>query len=314
MDLTRASTDGVRMGDEVMNQLGAAPLEPGQSPVIESIVRQLGRAAGIPAPSLWLVPSGEPNAMAAGESPYVSAIGVTSGAIAMLQPSELHAVMAHEVGHIALGHLADRTADALKRRGVVLHNVGVGGRRVGNIIGAFHPLLGLGVQAAGLGTTAYGKSKINEGFAANRIQESEADQFAFNMGLSRPLATSLVKFGRCGTVADPLPDWAQALLAFGKVNADDHPPTADRVGAALAAHIGHDQICPYCWTLKVTGADCTCGHPVIGDDCPCGCRCGPDDRFCGSCGLMTPTTRCRFCGEAGSDPAAFCERCSFPLP
>lgn len=252
--------------------------------------------------------------MAAGESPYVSAIGVTTGAIAVLQPSELHAVLAHEVGHIVLGHLADRTAQALKRMGATMSLVGVGGWTAGGVIGQFHPVLGLGVRLAGLGTTAYGATKINEGFAVNRAQEAEADQFAFSLGLSRPLASSLVKFGRCGAISDPLPDWAQSLMVFGRLDMADHPTTHERVSAALATRSGHDRICPYCWSLQSSSERCGCDQSVRGHVCSCGCRCGPDDRFCGSCGLSTPGTRCRFCGESDSLRSAYCDHCSFPLP
>jgi hypothetical protein len=196
---------------------------------------------------------------------------------------------------------------------VMVKRVAAGGRSIGRVIGAFHPALGLGVRLAGYGATAYGNSKLNEGFAINRVQEAEADSFAFNLGLASPLASSLVRFERCGVGSAPLPEWAHALLAFGHLNVSDHPSTAERVNAALGVPGSGRRACRFCWEFVQNGSSCTCGKASSTTSCSCGNQLDPDDRFCGRCGRTASSTRCRLCGTT-DDGGPFCGVCRFPLP
>merc|ERR1711977_717618 len=50
------------------------------------------------APKVYIIPSDEPNAFAAGTK--ASVVAVTTGLLDLLSPRELRAVLAHEIGHV----------------------------------------------------------------------------------------------------------------------------------------------------------------------------------------------------------------------
>jgi heat shock protein HtpX len=78
----------------------AQPVEPGQLPEIESIVRDLALRAQVPTPRLYLVPSDQPNAFATGRNPKHAAVAVTQGLVNQMPAREIEGVLAHEFGHI----------------------------------------------------------------------------------------------------------------------------------------------------------------------------------------------------------------------
>lgn len=87
--------------ERVIRQMGGVAA----SPYISSMVERTARDAGLhSAPKAWLIPSLEPNAFAmdsgllARHKPH--AVAVTQGLVNTLNRNELHAVIAHEVGHI----------------------------------------------------------------------------------------------------------------------------------------------------------------------------------------------------------------------
>lgn len=63
-------------------------------------IHQMSIAAGVPMPSIYLVPDPDPNAMATGRDQWNASIVVTTGLLDKLQPDELRAVIAHEMAHI----------------------------------------------------------------------------------------------------------------------------------------------------------------------------------------------------------------------
>ncbi|RJQ76490.1 MAG: protease HtpX, partial [Desulfobacteraceae bacterium] len=63
-------------------------------------VARLTRAAGIPMPSLYLIPGRTPNAFATGRNPDHAAVAVTEGILEILTPAELEGVLAHELAHV----------------------------------------------------------------------------------------------------------------------------------------------------------------------------------------------------------------------
>jgi heat shock protein HtpX len=81
-------------------------VEAGASPAGESekgarqILDALANAAGMPAPKLYLIESGVPNAFSGGLGPGQSMIAVTRGLLYLLSPEEIEAVFAHELSHI----------------------------------------------------------------------------------------------------------------------------------------------------------------------------------------------------------------------
>ncbi len=78
----------------------ARPLQPGEAPQVERIVRDLSGRAGIPMPSLYLIERPEPNAFATGRGPGHAAVAVTTGILEVMDERQLRGVLAHEISHV----------------------------------------------------------------------------------------------------------------------------------------------------------------------------------------------------------------------
>ena len=78
----------------------ARPVTEAEAPELYSSVRKLTARAGLPMPSLHVVPSDQPNAFATGRNPDHAAVAVTEGIMAYLSPDELEGVLAHELAHV----------------------------------------------------------------------------------------------------------------------------------------------------------------------------------------------------------------------
>ena len=76
------------------------PLKESEAPEIYEMVRELTKKADLPMPELYLTPSGQPNAFAAGRNPANAAVALTKGIINLLDKEELEAVIAHELSHV----------------------------------------------------------------------------------------------------------------------------------------------------------------------------------------------------------------------
>ena len=79
---------------------GAKPISEQEAPRLYQMVRELTTRAGLPMPSLHLIPQEQPNAFATGRSPDRSAVAVTEGILKLLSEDELRGVIAHELAHI----------------------------------------------------------------------------------------------------------------------------------------------------------------------------------------------------------------------
>ena len=79
---------------------GAEEVTPADAPALNEIVNRLSRAAGLPAPRVYLIGSDTPNAFATGRNPQNAAIAVTRGLMHFCSTSEIEAVIAHEISHI----------------------------------------------------------------------------------------------------------------------------------------------------------------------------------------------------------------------
>lgn len=67
---------------------------------LNGVVEKLAKAAGIPKPRVFTVPTAVPNAFATGRSPDHAAVAATDGLLDNLNEGELEGVLAHELGHI----------------------------------------------------------------------------------------------------------------------------------------------------------------------------------------------------------------------
>jgi len=147
-------------------------------------------------------------------------------------PSEIKAVVAHELGH----HLHRDVAKLLVIQAVVMA-LGLGlaavlGEQLARLFGAAtlgdpaaYPLLALGV-------TVFGLICLPAVNAFARYVEAEADEYAIDLvGDGRPLAAAMRRLADQNLVEERPPRWAEILL-------HTHPPIWRRVERAEAARHG----------------------------------------------------------------------------
>lgn len=72
----------------------------GEHPELHRMIEELAKKMHLPKPALYIIPTATPNAFATGPSPKKAVVAVTQGITDILTPQELHAVLAHEMGHI----------------------------------------------------------------------------------------------------------------------------------------------------------------------------------------------------------------------
>ena len=75
------------------------PATPAQQQLV-NVVEEMAIAAGLPKPTLWVVPDPDLNAFATGHDRRHASIAVTEGLLAALDRDELQGVVAHEMSHI----------------------------------------------------------------------------------------------------------------------------------------------------------------------------------------------------------------------
>lgn len=78
----------------------AQAVSPEQAPDLYCMVEQLSQKAGIPTPSVYIIPTPAVNAFATGRDPEHAAVAVTQGILQLMPADELEAVIAHELSHI----------------------------------------------------------------------------------------------------------------------------------------------------------------------------------------------------------------------
>jgi heat shock protein HtpX len=78
----------------------ARPVTREELPEVYEIVERLTRRAGLPMPSIHVIPSPTPNAFATGRSPAHAAVAVTEGILQVLDRRQLEGVLAHELSHV----------------------------------------------------------------------------------------------------------------------------------------------------------------------------------------------------------------------
>ena len=90
------------VGDKMMLGFAGAQLAPNdtQHKKIYRSVENVAIAAGLPVPKVYLIEDDSLNAFATGHSPQTASVALTTGIVKKLEPLELEAVIAHEMGHI----------------------------------------------------------------------------------------------------------------------------------------------------------------------------------------------------------------------
>ncbi|HEY1332294.1 MAG TPA: M48 family metallopeptidase [Actinomycetota bacterium] len=90
-----------RYGDRlVLSTSRAQPVTHEQEPRLHNVVEGMAIAAGLPKPSVYVVPERSPNAFATGRDPEHSSIAVTRGLLDMMDRVELEGVVGHEMSHV----------------------------------------------------------------------------------------------------------------------------------------------------------------------------------------------------------------------
>lgn len=84
----------------VLAMYRAKPLQKSQYPWLHTMVKELAHDAGLPMPTLYLVPSQTPNAFATGRNPKHAVVACTEGILSLLSKEELRGVLAHELSHV----------------------------------------------------------------------------------------------------------------------------------------------------------------------------------------------------------------------
>jgi len=84
----------------LLGMLGAREFALAEDPILRSTVDALSAKLGIVPPKLYLIPDGFPRALAAGRGPNGSALALSTGLLGALNPSQLEAVLAHELAHV----------------------------------------------------------------------------------------------------------------------------------------------------------------------------------------------------------------------
>jgi heat shock protein HtpX len=213
----------------------AQPVTEKHAPQLYGIVRALTQRAGLPMPTLYVIPSESPNAFATGRDPQHAAVAVTEGILRLLNRDELEGVLAHELAHvknrdILTGSIVATLAGAitlLSRAAMWGAFFGGGSRRGG------HPLAMLLVMI--LAPIA----AIVVQLAVSRTREYAADRNGARIsGKPLALATALAKLER-GVTAQPMQRPHEATAHQFIVNPlrgrgvaslfSTHPSTAERV-------------------------------------------------------------------------------------
>jgi heat shock protein HtpX len=228
----------------------ARPLAESEAPELHAAVAELARRAGIPTPRLYLIPSEQPNAFAAGRNPARSVVAVTRGLVERMPPEHVRAVVAHELAHI-------------RNRDVLVSSIAA---MIAGAISAIANLLQLSFLFGGdeedhgpLGWLGVVATLVLAPIAAmllqlavSRQREYLADATAAGLlGTGRPLADALEGLER-GTQAAPMavnPAFASLYIANPLPRAglaslfSTHPPIGERVrrlrgyDAALAPQV-----------------------------------------------------------------------------
>lgn len=84
----------------VLRISGARIVEAAEAPALHAMVRELADRAGLPMPTLAIVPNPTPNAFATGRSPERAVVAVHEGLLHLVTPGELRGVLAHELAHV----------------------------------------------------------------------------------------------------------------------------------------------------------------------------------------------------------------------
>jgi heat shock protein HtpX len=83
-----------------LRSMGAKEVTPQEAPQLHAMIDRLCVQANIPKPRVAIAQTPMPNAFAVGRSPKTATVCATTGILQLLEPSELEAVLGHEITHV----------------------------------------------------------------------------------------------------------------------------------------------------------------------------------------------------------------------
>ncbi|HEY0249418.1 MAG TPA: M48 family metalloprotease [Gryllotalpicola sp.] len=87
-------------GSQAVSMAGAVEIQKADNPVLWQTVENISISTGMPMPKVYIVNDPAPNAFATGRDPEHAVVAATTGLLEIMNPTELMAVMAHEMGHV----------------------------------------------------------------------------------------------------------------------------------------------------------------------------------------------------------------------
>lgn len=203
---------------------------------IYDMVARLSRQAGLPAvPEVGIYESAEPNAFATGPSKKKSLVAFSTGLLSSMERSEVEAVAAHEVSHIANGDMVTMTLLTGVANALVMFLARI-------IAQAFNSFLRGDDDEGGLGFIGYIVTVMvletvlmllaSIPLAAfSRLREYRADAGAARITTPAAMISALQRLQTAAAVPQPRDSFAMAKISSSKRVSlfSTHPSLEDRV-------------------------------------------------------------------------------------
>jgi heat shock protein HtpX len=216
----------------------AKPAKKSEYPKLHHMIEEIARKAGMPKPTLYIIPTQTPNAFATGPSPKKAVVACTQGILELLTDNELKGVLAHEMAHVKnrdmlIATIAATLAAVISYLAYMARFAALfgGGRDRDNNLGGVLGLLAMAILAPIIALIIQ--------LAISRAREYHADATgARTIGDGIPLANALSKLEK-GCRANPMRGGNPAtsslfienpFTAGGFVSLfSTHPPVSSRV-------------------------------------------------------------------------------------
>jgi heat shock protein HtpX len=221
----------------VLMMYGAREAPKKDYPALHKMVEELAKAAHIPKPRVFIVPTQTPNAFATGRNPNNAVVAATEGILTLLSERELRAVISHEISHVTNRDILITTIAATiaavinyaasMARYATLYNGNRDRQGNGSVIALLvmtilTPIVAIVIQ-----------------LAISRAREFQADESGAHLGKDpHALASALEKISS-GVARNPLRRGNPATSSLFIINPfagnffvnllSTHPPTAERV-------------------------------------------------------------------------------------
>lgn len=217
----------------VIRSAGAQSMDGHAASDLNRMLRELAQRATIPVPRLYVAPNSQPNAFAIGRTQRHAAIVVTEGLLSLLEPTEIRAVLAHELIHISRRDTVVTSMAGATARGIFLvtelpkHYQ----RRRGSACQEDPGIVVASLTSVAAGLLRFALSGSRESAADRGASDLTGDPEALARALTRihgyvqvvPMEMTLAYASPW--VVNPLRNGVEASWLFST-----HPTVADRIG------------------------------------------------------------------------------------